>query len=150
MSAVSFESLVTFLGRNCSEADFSETLLKLIGEHEVWEDDGDTFYTGKTSGVEVLLDADGTVHAIFLFGPTAGGDSQYTGEVQPGLSFNLSRKQVRTIMGEPRESGEAEIYLGEKIFSWDKYRREGYSLHIEYADDERCVRQFTLGRSMDS
>lgn len=136
--------LIGVLARHGGEADFADRLRALIGEFETWTDEGDTFFKSRASGLEVLVDATGGVQAVFLFGPGCEEGPEYRGELPLGLSFSDSREKVRSMLGEPDETGEGEVYLGEVVYPWDKYRQDGYSVHARYTLDKQGIDRITL------
>lgn len=144
MTGSVIEGVIGLLGRRKSEPDFLEFLHASIGEFRTWEDEGDTFYTGRSSGVEVLVSGEGSVDAVFLFGPGSGEGPEYIGTLPHGLRFGYSRAEVRSLLGQPIESGEGETFLGQVVYPWDKFDCGRYTLHVRYTSDQSGINCVTL------
>lgn len=138
------EWLKKLLALNRNRPGFGDALRSLVGEAQEWTDEGDVYFTSKTSGVELLTNTRGDVAAIFLFGPESEGVSEYRSDLPSGLRFGLSRDEVRSLLGDPDESGDAKVHLGDAIASWDKYRLADYCLHARYALDGSHIVRVTV------
>lgn len=61
------------------------------------------------------------------------------------VSFAWDRVQVRKVLGAPTQTGDpvSDPILGE-YGPWDKYKFEGYSMHLEYEKENSRVRRITI------
>jgi hypothetical protein len=138
------EFLKVLMELNRNAVGFRERLQSLMGVFEEWKDGDEVYFSANGKGLEVLTGADGDVRALLLFGLESREVSRYKGPLPAGLDFGFSRDQVRSLLGEPDESGEPKLHLGEIIPPWDKYHLIGYSLHAQYALDGSMIGRVTL------
>lgn len=138
------EWLKALLALNRNRPGFRDSLGALIGEAEEWADEGDVYFTSKRVGVEILTNANGDVAAVFLFGPESDDGSEYRGRLPGALKFRLTRDEVRSRLGEPKESGEPKVHLGNALAPWDKYRLPDYWLHARYTLDGSQIVRVTI------
>jgi hypothetical protein len=109
---------------------------------------GDEFYlTMRPHGLGVIASFDGRVSSIQLFSEGFQQYSQFVGMLPEGLSFGESRSSVSRRLGKPDATGGGEViqFFG-KVPTWDRFDRDQYSLHIQYADDEGSISLVSLIR----
>ncbi|MEN2425423.1 hypothetical protein [Chromobacterium vaccinii] len=96
-------------------------------------------------GVSLVLPDGVIVETVHLHSQGHEGYIQFGGELPDGLSFDMDRQHVRSLLGEPYaySDGVEVIILGKKP-AWDAYKRNGYHLHVEYSDDRSSIRLITL------
>jgi hypothetical protein len=97
-------------------------------------------YVCDVEGFSMTCDADDTIRSIFL-------QSSALVQAELNLPPQCGRSDVLASLGAPLRSGEAfkDIVLGE-YGGWDRYEKERYSLHIEYAPRADRIKMVTLIR----
>ena len=129
MSFLEMEPFKTWPFERTVDDDLEEHVIEYVfGEH----------------GLELHCDSDESIHTIFLFADDHGGFDE-------GLSvvpFSLTRDQTLEYFGVPTKSGERQHIpdLGEHC-AWDRFERDGATVHIEYRLDCDQIRMITLMRS---
>lgn len=96
-------------------------------------------YEFKDRGVEIDCDEDEIINAVFLHRTS---DS----EVVSGVSFAMSRNQALSTFGPPSRSGEARHAPVDEVRPWDRFDREGVTLHLEYEPNGSAIRLITYMR----
>ncbi len=101
-------------------------------------------YIFSDHGLELRCDAYCSVCAIFIFSQEYGGFDESLFEIP----FSLKREQVLEHFGEPSKTGErfSDPILGE-YGAWDRFRRPGIAIHVEYRADADEISKITLMRS---
>lgn len=108
---------------------------------------GETAYvTLPVNGVSLILDQDGMVTVVQLYGPRCEEVAVYQGELPAGLRFEFSREQARTALGQPLRSG-SDITLPDlgHMPPWDRWIVNDLPIHVEYDFDTSSIRLVTLG-----
>lgn len=97
-------------------------------------------YVCDVEGFSMTCDADDRIRAIFI-------QSSALVHAELNMPPQAGRSEVRASLGAPSRSGEAskDIVLGE-YGAWDRYEKERYSLHIEYAPHTDRIKMVTLIR----
>lgn len=106
------------------------------------------WFTPVTLGVEVTIGSDGLVDTVHLHSPSHHGFHGFEGPLPEGLTFHMSRDEVRERLGEPLTSGGpvASFLDPTTPLYWDRWELSRYSLHCEYPDDFHCTRMVTVSR----
>lgn len=137
-------SIEKLLGLTYAEMHASDVLLGVsIPDAEII--DLDSYVELPTLGVSFVLSRGERVSVVQLYSAGRDGYSEFTGAIPKGLSFAMSREEVRAKMGKPQLSGEATTIpiLGEKP-AWDKFDTEEFSVHVEYGHELDKVGLITL------
>jgi hypothetical protein len=128
------DSLVSLINRRTDEAPVREFLTALREEPSVRPDWVMTRIRYIFLGVGVVVVESATarvVVALYLHAPGVLSSAGYTGELPCGLSFSLTREQVRERMQSPHYSG----YLGPIAF--DGWLVGGCMIRVAYTSDGR-------------
>lgn len=101
-------------------------------------------YLFEGNGLEVSCDVDERISTLFLFSEDHGGFDESLFEIP----FSLTRDQVRDHFGSPSKSGEGRKHpiLGE-YGAWDRFRRPGMTIHVEYHPSADRISKITLMRA---
>jgi len=103
----------------------------------------DAYYIGfYRAGVALIVDAKGQIACILICTlPRAGAYfSPFPYELPRGLAANMSRYTVRSLLGMPKEFGNAGTSpTGAKCLRWDLWIYPDHSLLVEYPKDARCI-----------
>lgn len=96
-------------------------------------------------GVSMVLPDGETIAAVQLHDENHEGYSRFSGEIPAGISFVMSRQQVRNLLGLPVQSGDGGhvVMLGHRP-AWDAYKIDEQRLHIEYSDDNESIGLITV------
>lgn len=123
----------------------------LAGERHLSYDEigGTTYVEALDCGLSFVLADDGIVKAVHLYAEGHQGSSGFRGRIPCGLRFNMSREEVRELLGQPdsHSDGGIETFLG-AYPPWDSFRRAYFELHVEYTKGEFAsgIRLITLRR----
>lgn len=99
-------------------------------------------YVFSSLEIEILCDLDETIRTIFLIRNIIG-DTKIT-----DIDFSLSRNEVRKKFGIPSKSGgkSTSEFLG-PYGAWDRFKKERFTIHIEYNLDFDGIRRVTIMRN---
>lgn len=99
----------------------------------------------RDKGLSCVADEHGTVTSVQLHCFAHEGYSRYTGPVPGNLQFSMKKTEVRALLGEPHQSGEAtEIpVLGRKP-PWDTFLVGNIRVHVEYVDGCKAIQMVSL------
>jgi hypothetical protein len=126
-----------YLGKNITETDIIKQWT--LGKPE--KSDDRNFYKNHPLGIELYTNVKGMIKAIWLYGIKEKKIKPFTGSLPFGVTFAMSRKESRKLLGEPKYSGEKGglgIMAVER--NWDKWQNEkGQSLRLEYAVDDNSI-----------
>jgi hypothetical protein len=106
---------------------------------------GDRSYVNFYSrGVSLVLWNNQTVGAVQLHAAGHEGFGGCVGDLPRDLSFEMTRSEVRQILGSPRRQGEegSVPFLGKKP-AWDSFDLGKTRLHIEYAFGANAIQMLT-------
>jgi len=93
--------------------------------------DDSYYYNFKSEGISLRFDnRDDELTTIFLYSEGTDRFRQYQGDLPSGLSFQLTRKEVESILGPPGKSGG-----GGGSYGWDNYWAEYRSKRIRITYD---------------
>lgn len=137
------ESVAKYIGRPIKELRADKQFKAWPAKKSVQEDDLDEgveteiFYTFNKHGMEVICDAQDVITTIFMHAKKFDADIV-------GLPFASTQKEVRKHFGKPAKSGkkESDPLFGD-IAPWDRFKRKGYVLHIEYQLDDDSIQKIT-------
>lgn len=98
-------------------------------------------------GIEFVADFDGRVSTVFFYSGGANDYRQFAGALPEGIGFGDSQSSVHQRLGQPSVNGGGKViqFFG-KAPKWDRYDREGFSLHIQYVDNESSISLVSLMR----
>jgi hypothetical protein len=103
----------------------------------------DAYYIGfYRTGVTLLVDARGQITCILICTlPRAGAYcSPYPYELPRGLAMNMGRDSVRSLLGMPKEFGDAGTSpTGAKCVHWDSWIYGDHLLLVEYPKNTKCI-----------
>jgi hypothetical protein len=97
------------------------------------------------SGLSFVVGENGRIDAVHLYADGHQGYDGYVGVIPSGIRFDMSRAQVRAILGSPSASRERRHieYQGEYP-AWDRFGLGGAHMHLEYVQDLRSIQLITL------
>jgi hypothetical protein len=112
--------------------------------------DGRTYGEAIRSGFSFVVGDDGRIGTIHLYAEGHQGYAGYSGVIPSGIRFDMSRAEVRSILGSPAAFGEARQieYYGEGP-PWDRFDLDGAHMHVEYAKGMHSIQLVTLMKSSD-
>lgn len=107
--------------------------------------DGRTYGEAPRSGLSFVVGEDGRIRTVQLHAEGHEGYSGYVGLIPSGIRFEMSRAEVRGILGSPAASGEPRqiAHYGEGP-AWDRFALDAAQMHVEYTIDQRSVQLVTL------
>lgn len=139
------ESLLKILAKRPDDFAVKDFISWLGTDGEVSDDEGETYYEFHQRGVSLLFGTDGTLSAIFLYGRNNEGFEAYEGLLPLGLTFSLSRDEVRQVLGEPSKTGEGRSILNAgEIHPWERYDLPEAIVHARYTENENEITLVTL------
>jgi hypothetical protein len=118
----------------------------LVDEAVVLESiDGRTYGEAPRSGLSFIVGANGRIDTVHLHADGHEGYSGYVGAIPSGIRFEMSRPEVRAILGAPSALGEPRYieFYGEGP-AWDRFDLGRAHMHVEYVKDLRSIRLVTL------
>ena len=135
-------SIERLLGKTASDIGRSNDFANLPSPEVIG---GKTYIEVHHAGVSFVLPTGGTVSSIQLHSDGHEGYAGFRGEIPYGLSFDMRRDAVRSVLGKPTESGENQsiAFLGNKN-AWDRFLARGYSIHVEYNEDKTAIQLISL------
>jgi hypothetical protein len=97
-------------------------------------------------GIAFKFDDKRRLSSVFLEGPSSGTSAAYADELPDGLSFSMSRQEVRTALGAPTKSGggTTSAVFNRVTPRWDRFDRRDSSLHVQYNADANAIAMVTL------
>jgi hypothetical protein len=108
-------------------------------------EDSSPYLNARNHGISLALTKKGNVETIFLYAEGHEGFSEFKGELPSGIRFGSSRKDVRSLMGEPMMAGEIG---GEGVmaneFAFDRYETTERYMRFTYNKDESGILLITL------
>lgn len=140
--------VIHLLGMNLDDVAKSAFVLSL-DDQPTTEKIEDRFYMELPSqGLAFIATLDQRVRAVQLY---AEGYQKYNGfarAIPEGISFSNSRRAVQDRLGKPSVSGGGNViqFFG-KAPAWDRFDRGAYSVHVQYADDEKSIDLVTFMRA---
>jgi hypothetical protein len=107
--------------------------------------DGRLYGEAVRSGLSFIVGGDGRVRTVHLHAEGHEGYVGFAGELPEGIRFDMSRAEVRSILGSPGASGEprAVDFYGEAP-AWDRFVLETAQVHVEYGPDQNSIQLVTL------
>lgn len=133
-----FAALSSMLGKSVNNAQVKAWLSELGACTEGLVDrfSDSYYYNFKSEGISLRFDnRDDELTTIFLYSEGADRFRQYQGDLPFGLSFQLTRKEIESILGPPDESGGNGV-----IDYWTSYR----SKHIGITYDGKRTDDLSL------
>ncbi len=142
----SIADIASFLGMPASEALRSPLLADLEFERSVETDLPEIIveYVCEERGVEVHADADERVQTVFL---TRRDASPFAHGLRD-LPFSWTQSEVRDHLGVPERGGPRyeDPILG--VYGpWDRFARDGHSIHVRFDLDRGEITRITFMRS---
>ncbi len=106
--------------------------------------DPEIHYVFEGYGLELICGSDDKIETIFLGPDRIGKDSEVLLSEVP---FSWTQKQVVDRFGTPSKSGGKSSHptLGE-YGGWDRFDKDGYTIHFEYWHDKDKIKRITLMR----
>ncbi|WP_333682212.1 hypothetical protein [Dyella sp.] len=111
------------------------------------------FISMHADGISFSLTKDRRVDAIYLYAHGHEGFSDFRGFLPCGLSFDMSRNDVRSHFEDKYGIGPSRFNDGQEISglgfvpAWDLYVVNDYAFHIQYNDHWNAINLVTLGKS---
>ena len=140
-------ALIIMLGMRLDAVAQTEYVQPLM-KHSQTELIGDTFHMEiPSAGLGFVASFDGRVSSIQMHAEGHDKYKQYSGPLVDDISFGDSQLSVRKRLGLPESTGGGDVipFFG-KCTKWDRYKRQDYSLHISYAEDEKSIDLISLIR----
>lgn len=128
--------VLEIVGRRLEESD-RPTAQALLSLAIVETFDGEQSHSVPDLGIEVSVDSFGRVTNAHLHSNGHEGFRAFPFEYR-NILFNSSREEVRTILGNPRRSGQG------RTGAWDLYELEGFCMHFLYASDCASIAMVTV------
>lgn len=102
-------------------------------------------YLARDAGVEIAVDAHGTVVTVFLHFHGDDGFTSYRGAIPGGAGDVPRRAALWAALGRPGESGDPyrDQFLGD-YGPWDRWALPACTLHAQYALDGENLHRITL------
>jgi len=99
-------------------------------------------YVFEGCGLQLNCDMDGRVRSIFLEA------EEHDGYIMSEVQLDSSRERVIELFGTPSKSGGSTSHpvLGD-LGPWDRFRRPGYTVHVEYRIGSEGIEKITLMRN---
>lgn len=107
--------------------------------------EGRTYGGAPKAGLSLVVGDDGRIRTVHLHAAGHEGYASYVGVMPCGLRFEMSRADVRSILGSPTAFGEPRPieHYGEGP-AWDRFSMGTAQIHVEYRGDQRAIRLVTL------
>jgi len=122
----SMRSLFPVLGKRVQSDEFKAWLEKLGEPPEIDRFDDCYFYVFKQHGVDLRFDKTDVVKVVFFYSKGADGHAQYVGDLPFGLSFQMTRREIESILGPPESSGGSGA--GD---AWASYETKGIGINYD-------------------
>ena len=140
-----------FIGRSVDDPDLQAFIRQIEGEPETFnmtiEGPDKRAIRLLELGLQVAADEDKKINTIFVFAAGVQGYQAYPYALPNGLSFDLGREAAIAILGPPTKTGgPVEGVLDGKIFFWDRWDNDAFSLHLRYPEDKNSIAMLTLIR----
>ena len=131
-TAHNFAALSSMVGKSINNVQVKTWLSELSACTEALIDrfNDSYYYNFKSEGISLRFDGrDDELTTIFLYSEGADRFHQYKGDLPSGLSWQVTRKEVESILGPPDKFGG-----GGGVYDWDNYWTEYRSkrIRIEY------------------
>jgi hypothetical protein len=141
-----FESpIIGYLGQFWNQVDIYSTTFNSVEPEEVGESN---YLHARDAGISFALNGTMKVKSIFLYADGVEDFKQYLEELPGGISFEMSRTQVRKALGEPvlsTEVGGTGIMAID--FPLDRYESDTSYVSFEYTEDGAHIRLVAIGKS---
>jgi hypothetical protein len=105
------------------------------------------YLNSRDAGISFALNKKLKVESIFLYADQVEEYKQYQEELPGGISFDMSRTQVRKALGKPvfsTEAGGTGIMAID--FSLDRYESDTDYICFEYTEKNAHIRLVTIGK----
>jgi hypothetical protein len=113
--------LSSMLGKGIDSAEI-KTSLSSLGTPQINKSSAGDYYSFQAEGVSLKFDTQNKLDAIFYYSEGADGFQQYKGDLPLGLTFQLTRKEIESILGPPDNSG------GGATNIWTYYSSKGIGI----------------------
>jgi hypothetical protein len=132
------------LGRRYADLQFAPVLRGvLVPDREKIVDQ--SYVSFPDLGISLVLPDDEVVSAVHLYSDQHDGFSGYAGELPNGLSFGMTKDEVRATFGDPDQSGPArDIHPFGMSPAWDSFVSDGRRIHVEYQLEGSGIRLVTI------
>jgi hypothetical protein len=136
--------IFSYLGQLWNQVEIYSTMFnsavpKVMGESK--------YLNSLDAGISFALDKKLKVESIFLYADGVEGFKQYSEELPGGISFEMSRSEVRKALGEPSFSTEVGgIGLMAIDFALDRYESDTNYICFEYTEKDAHIRLVTIGK----
>lgn len=133
---------IDILGKNIDSIAVKNVILQFQLKRD--ELSGIVYFENEEKGISLECE-DSTLRSVFLFAEGKDDFSQYKGILFGNIHFGITKKEVRSELGCPTESG-----MSEKITStlehggWDKYNCDIFSIHFSYSIADSSIELITL------
>ncbi len=125
--------------------DVVGSLPDLVGTVALEAIDGRTYGEAPGSGLSFVVGTDGRIRTLHLYSDGHENFARFIGTIPFGIRFDMSRANVRAILGSPSASGEPRQieHYGEGA-AWDRFAFDAVQMHVEYRGDQRSIQLVTL------
>jgi hypothetical protein len=93
----------------------------------------------RRNGLDVYIDSDGRLAALFFYGTNTDGHDRYSGPLPHSLSFDKGLPEVAQQLGDPTRTGSSKS--GGR---WVRYDYPKHATHLEFIKDESRITKITL------
>jgi hypothetical protein len=109
---------------------------------------GDFYASWRDKGITVIFGEPDTINTIQLYGPDHQKFDSFTEPMPHGITFMMSRQDIRQRLGQPLRSHDAGTVpvLGATA-PWDLYAMDGYTMHLEYSPTSGLIQLVSLATS---
>lgn len=145
---VEWDDFIDVLGKNEHSTEFISFCRKVDGNPYISLDSDEyndpvgktKYYKFYKSGFEIGFREDLLSHIHFYFYEEEGY-SPFVGSLISNVKGGVSRRKIIQLLGKPSISGEGKIdMLIGYINAWLKYKKERYSLHLQFNENDNLCR----------
>jgi hypothetical protein len=106
-----------------------------------------TYGEAPLSGISFVLDDAGRVRTIQLHADGHEGYRAYAGSTPSGVRFDMSRSAVRSELGVPLRSAEAQNLPGYGwAEAWDRFDLGDVQMHVQYGPNAQSILLISISR----
>lgn len=137
----------TVLGLTIAELRSAPFIVNLGDAPRISEFDDEWYVEFPGAGVSCVVGPSGLVFAVQLYGCGKDGYSDYGGPLPDGLKITAVRAEARALFGRPVSSSDGgHVALLGPMPGWDRYERDGFSVHLSFGGLNGAIDLVTLSR----
>ncbi|MBK5286230.1 MAG: retroviral-like aspartic protease family protein [Bacteroidia bacterium] len=120
------------IGKPASSIEYKDLINSINESPSVSEPmEGMKYLSFYQSGIEVLI-MNNKVNTIFFHYTQVPKFNAFSGQLPKNLTWGMTKAEVYSNLGTPKESGGGGEFSGQTVPYWDKYSYANYDLHITY------------------